>query len=126
MPFHSSRRQLLGAREEVAEFPLVAATASDEFNIASGLSPAPRAAEAVSGSDQSIPSSMSSMYGLDSGLGEGNGTDVGEGVLALQDESLQRPLSSVLNSLTAHQSFAHGALLQMNLQSDTRALRGGL
>ena len=44
----------------------------------------------------------------------------------MQDESLQLPLSSVLNSCAAHQDFAHQAWSQMNLQSDAIAARGQL
>ena len=43
----------------------------------------------------------------------------------MQDESLQLPLSSVLNSCAAHQDFAHQAWSQMNSQSDAIAARGG-
>jgi hypothetical protein len=43
----------------------------------------------------------------------------------MHDESLQLPLSSVLNSCAAHHDFAHQAWSQMNLQSDAIAARGG-
>ena len=74
-----------------------------------------------------VPSSDSPMSGASScrvGDGDGTGKDEGEGV-DWQDESLQLPLSSVLNSCAAHQDFAHEALSQMNLQSDAIAARGG-
>jgi len=57
-------------------------------------------------------------------VGDGTGKDEGAGV-DWQDESLQFPLSSVLNSCAAHQDFAHQAWSQMNLQSDAIAARGG-
>ena len=75
--------------------------------------------------------SPQSINGAGDGSDEGDGSNEGEGEegegegVGMQDESLQLPLSSVLNSCVAHQVFAHHALSQMNWQSDSRAARGG-
>ena len=83
--------------------------------------PKPRAPLSTQGSEGSegFEGSEGSISGSD------NAEDEGFGEGCSQTKSLQLPLSSVLNSCAAHQDFAHQALVQMNWQSEARALRGG-
>ena len=134
----AQRLSLLLSRSPIVATPL----AKSLLLLIGANPPAPIASAAVSGSDQSMSGASSCRMGNGDGDGDGDGDDDGDGDgdddgdgkgtgkeegsgVNWHDESLQLPLSSVLNSCVAHQVFAHHALSQMNWQSDSRAARGG-